>query len=213
MDGYDRQPQDRDVNGSNTDGYNWYRIYFHIFVRIRSWILIVLVLVRWDCNGYRHHINVTFSIQIWIGYRYWISRIEYGRIKNLSNRIEFEYGRKISVLFTSVHKCMWKILDWTGLGCFIGPQSCCWVLNLVDHQRGSDIQDLWNCYRNGATLQLKQSRRHEMSNNSENWLIIHTFNHFKLVESESKSTYGESTTTNLFLKTHTCDKRLQCNKI
>ena len=115
MDGYDRQPQDRDVNGSNMDGYNWYRIYFYIFVRIRSWILIVLVLVKWDCNGYRHHINETFSIQIRIGYGYWISRIGYGRIKNLSNRIEFEYGRKILVLFTSVHKCMWKILDWTGV--------------------------------------------------------------------------------------------------
>jgi len=36
----------RDVNGLNTDGYYWYRICFHIFVRIRSRIQIVLVFAR-----------------------------------------------------------------------------------------------------------------------------------------------------------------------
>ena len=43
------------------------------------------------------------SIRVRIGYGYWILEIEYGRIKTLSDQIEFEYGRKISVPFTSLN--------------------------------------------------------------------------------------------------------------
>jgi hypothetical protein len=42
------------------------------------------------------------SILIRIGYEYWILGIGYGRIKTLPDPIEFEYGRKISVPFTSL---------------------------------------------------------------------------------------------------------------
>jgi hypothetical protein len=34
-------PTGRDENGSDTDGYHWYRICFHIYVRIRIRIRIV----------------------------------------------------------------------------------------------------------------------------------------------------------------------------
>ena len=43
-----------------------------------------------------------FSIRIRIGYGYWILEIGYGQIKTLLDRIEFEYGREISVPFTSL---------------------------------------------------------------------------------------------------------------
>ena len=39
------------------------------------------------------------------------------------------------------------------------------------------------------------------------WGICHA-----VAEPESKYTYGESSTTNSFKETHTCDKMLQCNK-
>ena len=41
------------------------------------------------------------SIRIRIGYGYWILGIGYGRIKTLPDQIEFEYGRKLFVPFTS----------------------------------------------------------------------------------------------------------------
>ena len=42
------------------------------------------------------------SIRIQIGYGYWLLGFGYGRIKTLLDRIEFEYGWKISVPFTSL---------------------------------------------------------------------------------------------------------------
>ena len=56
----------------------------------------------YDVDIHYNLIRIRLRIQIQIGYRYWILGYGYGQIIILSDWIEFEYGRKIIVPFTSL---------------------------------------------------------------------------------------------------------------
>ena len=110
-----KQVRDWDENRSDTDGYHWYYICFHIFVRIRIWIRIVSTMpdrIRLDID----------IINMWLEYSDMdtVSDVEYPDSDmdrfDSSKRIRSRIRSEISVPFSPVHMGTRVDLGLTGHG-------------------------------------------------------------------------------------------------